>query len=97
MRWIAVVAMCMAVSACAVASKTYGPNGQPAYVVNCSGAALNWGMCQQKAGDICQSSGYKILAINGQTTPTVIANPEGLFAIPMVNRTMEISCNAPSP
>lgn len=96
MRWIAIAGLCLSVSACAVASKTYGPNGQQAYVVNCSGAALNWGMCQQKAGDICKSAGYKILAINGDTTPTMVANPQALFAIPVVNRTMEISCNAPA-
>lgn len=88
--------MCTTLGACAVATQTYGPDGKQAYVVNCSGAYLNWGMCQQKAGDICRSAGYRIVAINGQTAPTLIANPESVFAIPVVNRTMEISCNAPT-
>ncbi len=84
----------LALGACATANQTYGPSGQRAYVINCSGAALNWGMCQTKAGSLCGTRGYDVVAINGESNPTVLANPYALYAVPIVNRTMEVACKA---
>ena len=33
--------------------------------VDCSGTALNWGRCYEKAGDLCGSTGYDIVAQTG--------------------------------
>ena len=40
-------------SGCASASKTHGPDGKEAFFINCSGLARTWGMCYEKAGDLC--------------------------------------------
>jgi uncharacterized protein YceK len=45
-------------SGCATASKTYTADGKEGYNITCSGSALNWGMCYEKAGNICGTKGY---------------------------------------
>jgi hypothetical protein len=50
-----------ALSACASASKTYGPDGKEACSINCSGLARTWGMCFEKAGDLCGAKGYDVI------------------------------------
>lgn len=46
---------------CAVARKTYAPDGSEGYVLNCSGTASTWGRCYERAGDICGERGYEVL------------------------------------
>ncbi|MEA2066713.1 MAG: hypothetical protein U9O65_06445 [Thermotogota bacterium] len=41
------------IGGCATAKQTYTSDGQKGYVIDCSGSALNWGMCYEKAGKIC--------------------------------------------
>ncbi len=40
-------------SGCANSSRTFGPDGREAHSIDCSGLARTWGMCLEKAGDIC--------------------------------------------
>ena len=42
---------------CANVSKAYVPDGGEAYSLNCSGTARNWGMCYEKAEEICKERG----------------------------------------
>ena len=49
-----------AVAACTTVEETYGPSGNPAYTLECSGTALSWGDCYAKAGKICKERGYDI-------------------------------------
>jgi len=56
----------LSLTACASASKTYAPDGREAYNLNCSGTARNWGMCNQKAGELCGSKGYDVVTRNGE-------------------------------
>lgn len=53
-------------SGCAVSSRTYTAEGKEGFSINCSGALLNWGLCEEKAGSICGSKGYDILSKNGE-------------------------------
>lgn len=46
---------------CATSSQTYLPDGRVGYSINCSGSALNMGMCYDKAADICKTNGYDIV------------------------------------
>lgn len=87
----------VALSGCAVASKTYGPDGRIAYSINCSGPYLNWSECFKKAGGLCGSYGYDTLAVNGQSVGTIVtANPTtGVFATPVIDRVMMVSCKIP--
>ncbi|GCB03891.1 lipoprotein [Ralstonia sp. SET104] len=95
MRWIALVA-CAALSACASSSQTFGPDGEVAYNLNCSGLARTWGMCLEKAGEICQTRGYRIISSSADTGAlmTAAANPSGGFASggTTISRSMVIAC-----
>lgn len=51
---------------CATATQTYLPDGRMGFNLNCSGTAGNWGMCQEKAGEICGSKGYDIISHQGE-------------------------------
>src|SRR6266436_3273938 len=52
---------------CASSSKTFDADGKEAHVLNCSGTARNWGMCLEKAGEICGTKGYEIVQKSGDT------------------------------
>lgn len=92
------LAVVVSVSGCATSKETFGPDGRMAYAINCSGAALSWDLCFKKAGDICNVMGYDTISVNGQAVGSVVtASPNtGLFAVPVVERVMVVSCKKPS-
>jgi hypothetical protein len=94
MRMILVSAAVIAISGCAVTKRTFAPDGREAVSINCSGWAMGWDSCYKKAGDICQSAGYDVLAVNGETGTVVTANPQSAFGGTIMNRVMLISCKA---
>lgn len=77
---------------CATASKTYTSDGEEGYVINCSGSALNWGMCYEKAGDICGTRGYEVLEKSGDTGAMVTTGQYGVFGGSTNNRSMVVKC-----
>src|SRR5262249_20194793 len=80
-------------SACASSSATYGPDGRPAYALNCSGLARSWAMCAEKAGDLCGTRGYDVIAAGGGTSGMIgTVTPPGGFAGPAIERSMLIQC-----
>ena len=83
-------------SGCATASKTYGPDGKEAYSLNCSGTARSWGMCLEKAGDICGSRGYNITSAIGDIGNLTVANATvqnaNLVSGSIMSRSMIVSC-----
>lgn len=89
---IAVAAIAM--TGCATQKTTYLPDGSQGYSIDCSGQALNWGMCQTKAGEICGARGYDVVSQDGEQSPTAVANSNGLYAGAFVQRTMLIKCKA---
>jgi len=91
-RAILILLIVACVSGCATVSKTYTSDGKKGYVINCSGSALNWGMCYEKAGDLCGSKGYEVLEKSGDTGATVTAGQYGLFGGSVINRSMVIKC-----
>ncbi|MEH6552415.1 MAG: hypothetical protein V7744_20765 [Pseudomonadales bacterium] len=96
MKWIIVLVSVVLFSACASSSKTYGPDGREAYALDCSGTARTWGMCYDKAGEICQSKGYDTLTVNGEQGAAVAAHANqqsaGLYGSSLHFRTMTIAC-----
>jgi len=77
---------------CATSKKTYTSSGNEGYSINCGGAALNWGMCYEKAGKICGKKGYKILEKTGDKGAIVSGNMYGLYGGTVLQRTMIIEC-----
>lgn len=81
---------------CASATKTYAPDGRVAYSIDCSGTARNWGMCYEKAGEICKEKGYDTIMVNGEQGASVggYANQHnaGIYGSSLHFRTMAIAC-----
>lgn len=75
-------------SSCAISSKTHTPSGKEAYAIDCSGSLLNWGMCYDKAGDICGSKGYYIVK-KDEERGTYLGNS-------IISRSMTIRCKGNS-
>lgn len=64
---LSLLAAAVVLSGCAAgADKTYGPDGREAYNLTCSGNMRNWGMCYEKAGEICGRKGYTIIRRDGE-------------------------------
>lgn len=82
----------LAASGCVVTKQTYGPDGSAAYSMNCSGIAMSWASCYEKAGALCGARGYNVLAVNGETGAVIVANPQSAFGSTVINRTMMVSC-----
>jgi uncharacterized protein YceK len=82
----------MTLSGCATASKTYTSDGKEGYNITCSGSALNWGMCYEKAGTLCGAKGYEVLEKSGDQGALLSGNQYGLYAGSVINRSMIIKC-----
>ena len=84
----------VALTGCATSSETVLPSGAHGYSINCSGAAMTWAQCYEKAGSLCPN-GYKIVEQEGQTPGTTVgATPSALYGTPIVDRTMLVRCRS---
>ncbi len=79
-------------SGCATAKKTYTSDGKEGYSISCSGSALNWGMCYEKAGELCGTNGYVVLEKSGDTGAVISGSQFGLYGGSVINRSMIIKC-----
>jgi hypothetical protein len=77
---------------CASSSQTYTSDGRVGYSLNCSGTARNWGMCEQKAGELCGTRGYEVLSTTGDHGVVVTASNGSAYASTTISRTMLITC-----
>lgn len=107
-----ILLLCIMLAGCASASHTYGPDGRDAYSLNCSGAARTWGMCLEKAGDLCGTRGYEVLqasseegfiaaanagaSISGNRANFAGSGSSAFFAGTTHSRSMLIACKKPS-
>ena len=75
MRLITVVlAAAVLAGGCASAHQTYTSDGKVGHSLNCSGTARNWGMCYEKAGELCGAKGYDVLQKSGEQGAMATAN-----------------------
>jgi hypothetical protein len=87
-----ILSVAVFMAGCATASKTYAPDGREAFTVDCSGAALNWGYCQKKAGELCAASGYDVLDRSSDQNAS-FGGGGGVFGGGVANsRSMLIAC-----
>jgi uncharacterized protein YceK len=92
MRFIIIfLVLCFFTGGCATAKKTYTSDGKEGYVITCSGSALNWGMCYEKAGKICGTKGYEVLEKSGDQGAMVSGNQFGLYGGSVINRSRVIT------
>lgn len=79
---------------CASSAPTYTADGRQGHSLNCSGTARTWGMCEQKAGEICGAKGYNILTATSDNGMMATASQGSFFATTTVSRTMLIACKS---
>ena len=91
--FLASLVLATSVVGCASSSKTYTADGREGHSLNCSGTARNWGMCEQKAGELCGPRGYEVLSTTGDKGLIATAGSGGnFFATTTISRTMLVAC-----
>lgn len=80
------------IGGCATSKQIYTADGQQGYSINCSGSALNWGMCYEKAGELCGENGYEVLEKSSDQGAMATGTQYGLVAGSIINRSMIIKC-----
>lgn len=78
---------------CATASKTYLPSGEQGYSITCSGSALTWGHCFEKAGELCGAKGYTVINKSDEQGAVVGGGQYGVYGGSTFQRNMLIRCN----
>jgi hypothetical protein len=89
---IILISFSIAMSGCAYAGKTFGPDGQQAFNIDCSGSLLNWGSCYQKAGKKCGSNGYEILEKTGDKSLSAGGSGGSWGIGALTTRTILVAC-----
>jgi hypothetical protein len=104
MKRLSLALVLVLLGGCTVATQSYTPDGRVGYSLNCSGAALTWGNCLTKAGEICKSRGYDVYQKDAQTGQlsmiqgNAYANPNAYqsnvfgFSGTTFSRSMMIAC-----
>ena len=91
-RIVVLVTLASLLASCGSSTKTFGPDGREAYSLTCSGLARNWGMCLEKAGEICEKRGYDVITATGDQGAVVNFDQSGEFASTTRTRNMVIAC-----
>ena len=90
------LAVALLLAGCASATKTYTQDGKEGFVLNCSGTARNWGMCMEKAGELCGTRGYEVLSRDGEqgflAGGSASGNSASVGASSLHYRTMVVRC-----
>jgi hypothetical protein len=92
MKIILALLALLTLNACATSTQTYAPDGGQAHSINCSGAALTWGMCYEKAGSICKERGYDVVGGGSDANGVVTANNGSAVGVRGSTRSMVIKC-----
>ena len=90
MRIGILLALCLV--GCATQKDVYLPDGRQGHAIECSGAALSWNLCYEKAGKICKAHGYEILEKNEDRGTLVSCSEYGVIGGDQVTRTLVITC-----
>lgn len=86
------VLLAVCLTGCAVAHKTVTPDGRQGISINCSGSAMAWNQCYEKAGEQCPH-GYDVLSKDGDGGNATAAGGGGFFGAGVSNtRSMLIAC-----
>jgi hypothetical protein len=80
---------------CATSSVTYLPDGGEGHSIECSGTALSWAKCEQKAGEICKTAGYEVLSRTGDSQSTIGGGQFGVYGGTYQTRSMLVKCSHP--
>jgi hypothetical protein len=82
----------LALTGCATAQNTYLKNGKEALSIDCSGEAMSWAACYEKADASCAGTGYNIVSTNGTPQPQEDDKTLGVDVGNYKNRTVLVVC-----
>jgi hypothetical protein len=90
-----VVIAVVSLNGCAIANKTYLPDGTLGHSISCDGSAVGMNVCFEKAGEICGTRGYKLLNREGQVIYSgVYLREQGVSQFGAFNsKSILIKCN----
>jgi hypothetical protein len=91
-RFAVVLLIAILGASCATSRETYTADGRLGYKISCSGTALNWGNCLEKAGDLCSERGYTVLEKSSDQGPVVTGTQASLYGGSVMNRSMIVQC-----
>jgi hypothetical protein len=94
MRYLTLI-LVLLIGGCATSSRTYLPDGSQGHSITCSGSALNWGMCYEKAGQLCGSGGYNIIERSGDSNSMISGNQYGIYGGSVQSRNLLVHCKNP--
>jgi hypothetical protein len=86
------VAITVFLTGCASVSETYTSDGKQGYSLNCSGTVRHWGMCYEKAGELCGAKGYEVLEKTGEQGAMASVDKSSGFATTTHSRNMIVKC-----
>lgn len=88
------ILVAVGLTGCAAAHKTVMPDGRAGLSINCSGAAMSWNQCYEKAGDKCPN-GYDIISKDGDGGNGMAGGSgRGFFGASGSSRAMMVACKA---
>ncbi|NVZ99589.1 hypothetical protein [Pseudomonas gingeri] len=90
-RLLALIAV-VALGGCATASKTYLDNGRQGLAIDCSGEAMSWAKCYEKADASCAGTGYTIVGTDGTPQPAESDKTLGVDVGNFKSRTVVVVC-----
>ncbi|KFE56938.1 hypothetical protein [Pseudomonas syringae] len=67
-RFLSIIAV-LGLAGCATSSNTYLKNGKQGLSIDCSGEAMSWASCYEKADASCAGTGYEIVGTDGTPQP----------------------------
>lgn len=74
------------------AKEIHLPDGSLGQSIDCSGTARTWGNCYERAGRICGTRGYEVVAGGSEQGALVSANQQMMIGGSTMFRTMVIKC-----
>lgn len=92
MRALYLLILLLGLSGCVVTKEVYGPDGSPAYTLNCSDDyGTSWDSCYKKAGEICGARGYEVIEKTSEKEASGAFGKFGGFSMGS-QRVMMIQC-----
>ncbi|MFJ3484960.1 hypothetical protein ACIPL1_16460 [Pseudomonas sp. NPDC090202] len=82
----------LGLTGCATAQNTYTKDGQQALSIDCSGEAMSWAACYEKADASCAGTGYNIVGTNGTPQPGAADKTLGADVGNYKTRTVMVTC-----
>lgn len=94
---LALIGSALLIAGCATSTTTYLPDGSRGHSIVCSGAALSWAQCDEKAGALCKAAGYDIISKSSDAQSSISGTQFGLFGSTSQSRSMLIKCKGEEP